>query len=145
MTAVTRSSDCTPEQVWSVLADGWSYGAWVVGAARIRAVDVDWPNPDSMIHHSVGIWPLLIDDTTSAVETEPDQRLVLKARGWPAGEARVEITLTPTDHGVDITMWEDATAGPGLLVPPAVRAPLIAVRNTEALRRLVLIARGRSA
>jgi hypothetical protein len=145
MSTVTCSSDCTPEQVWAVLADGWSYGSWVVGAARIREVDVDWPNPESMIHHSVGIWPLLIDDTTSALECEPNRRLVLQARGWPAGEATVEITLTPTDQGVDITMSEDATAGPGLLVPPPVRAPLIAVRNNETLRRLVLVARARQA
>jgi hypothetical protein len=35
----------------------------------------------------------LIDDTTVAIEIEPGQRLVLEARGWPVGKARVEITV----------------------------------------------------
>ena len=48
---------CTPEDVWNVLADGWLYGLWVVGASRIRGVDRSWPSPDSRIHHSVGSWP----------------------------------------------------------------------------------------
>jgi len=38
---------------------------------------------------------------------------------------------------------EDAVAGPGLVVPRAARQAAIAVRNTEALRRLALIAEGR--
>jgi len=143
MSTVSRSIDCTPEQVWAVLADGWSYSAWVVGAARIREVDVDWPGPGSVIHHSVGTWPLLLDDTTSVLESEPRRRLMLQARAWPVGEATVEITLDTTDQGTDVTMWEDVTAGPGTLIPQLVRDPLIAQRNTESLRRLVLIARGR--
>src|SRR3712207_7075993 len=31
-----RHLDCTPEDVFSVLADGWLYPSWVVGASRIR-------------------------------------------------------------------------------------------------------------
>jgi hypothetical protein len=143
MTAVTRPSDCSTEQIWAVLADGWTYGSWVVGAARIREVDLDWPGPGSVIHHSVGSWPLLVDDTTSVLESDPGRRLMLRARAWPVGEATVEITLDTTDKGTDVTMWEDATAGPGTLVPQVVRGPVIAQRNTESLRRLVLLARGR--
>jgi len=36
------------------------------------------------------------------------------------------------------------TSGPGLLVPPPVRRAAIAIRNVESLRRLALLAEGRS-
>ena len=60
------------------------------------------------------------------------------------GEARVELTIEGWgDETCDVTMVEDAVAGPGTVVPRAVRQPLIAARNKEALRRLALIAEGR--
>ena len=34
-----RSVDAPAEAVWDVLADGWQYATWVVGASRVRAVD----------------------------------------------------------------------------------------------------------
>ncbi len=127
-----------------MLAEGWHYGSWVVGAARIRDVDPHWPAVGSRIHHSVGSWPLLLDDHTEVLECEPGRRLVLRARGWPAGEATVSLTLTATPTGgVQVEMWEDATSGPGTLVPRPLREPLISARNTEALRRLLLLAAGR--
>lgn len=143
MSTVRRSGDCTADQVFDVLADGWSYSGWVVGAARIREVEPSFPEPGSRIHHSVGTWPLLLNDSTSVLECDPGRRLLLQARGWPAGEATVEITVAPMGHGVDVTMWEDATAGPGAVIPRALRDPLITVRNTESLRRLMLLAEGR--
>ncbi len=62
---VQRMVSAPPEAVWEVLADGWVYTGWVVGASRMRAVDPAWPVPDARLHHSVGGWPLLLDDTTS--------------------------------------------------------------------------------
>ena len=63
--------DCPPERVFEVLADGWLYPSWVVGASRMRAVDATWPAPDNAIHHSAGVWPALLDDTTSVLEWDP--------------------------------------------------------------------------
>ena len=34
-----RHLDCAPEDVFRVLADGWLYPSWVVGASRIRSVE----------------------------------------------------------------------------------------------------------
>ena len=34
-----RRIGTTPERVWDVLADGWLYPLWVVGASRMREVD----------------------------------------------------------------------------------------------------------
>ena len=39
MSRNTRMMSCTPQDVFDVLSDGWSYATWVVGAARIRDVD----------------------------------------------------------------------------------------------------------
>jgi hypothetical protein len=141
---VEKFVEAPASAVWAVLADGWLYANWVVGASRIRAVDAGWPEPGCRIHHSVGLWPALIDDTTEVLEVDPERLLRLQARAWPAGEAHVEITLR--DDGPSrciIRIEEDAIAGPGKLIPHAVRQFLIVPRNRETVKRLALIAAGR--
>jgi uncharacterized protein YndB with AHSA1/START domain len=144
MSTTTRPVSATPEQVWEVLADGWLYPLFVVGASRMRDVDDSWPAVGARLHHSVGTWPLLIDDTTEVLEVEEGRRLLLKARGWPAGEARVEISLRPDGDATLVTMKEDATAGPGALIPKPLRDPQLHWRNIEALRRLAFVVEGRT-
>jgi uncharacterized protein YndB with AHSA1/START domain len=139
MSTTTRHLDATPEHVWEVLADGWLYPLWVVGASRMREVDDHWPEVGSQLHHSVGSWPLLIDDTTEVLDLQPQRSLLLKARGWPAGEAHVALHLEPSGSGTTVRMEEDAVAGPGRLVPQPLRAVPIAWRNVEALRRLAYV------
>jgi hypothetical protein len=111
-----------PSAVWAVLSDGWLYPVWVVGAARMREVDDDWPAVGSRLHHSVGIWPVLIDDNTEVLESEPDRLLRLRTRGW---------------------LDEDAVEGPGSYVPKPFRTPVLAWRNTETLRRLCFVVENR--
>lgn len=132
-----------PERVWDVLADGWLYPTWVVGASRMRDVDDTWPQVGSRLYHSVGVWPALLDDHTEVLECEPGRRLVLRARAWPAGEARVEMELHPADGGTEVVMREDATSGPGTLMPKPLRDAQLTWRNTESLRRLSFIAEHR--
>ena len=144
MSTTTRSIAATPEQVWSVLADGWLYPLFVVGAARMRLVDEAWPAVGSQLHHSVGAWPLMIDDTTEVLEVEPNKRILLLARGWPAGEAHVEIALRPEGPSTVVTMMEQATAGPGALIPKPVQDMQLHARNLEALQRLAYVVEGRA-
>lgn len=144
MSTTTRPIAATPDQVWGVLSDGWLYPLFVVGASRMRAVDESWPAVGSRLHHSVGSWPLLIDDTTEVLEVEEAERILLLARGWPAGQANVEISLAPDDGQTLVTITEDATAGPGLLVPKPLRDAQLHVRNVEALRRLAYVVEGRT-
>ena len=144
MSTTTRSVSATPEQVWEVLSDGWLYPLFVVGASRMRDVDESWPAVGAKLHHSVGTWPLLIDDTTEVLEVEEGRRLLLKARGWPAGEAHVDISLRPDGDTTLVTMEEDATAGPGVLVPKPLRDAQLHWRNVEALRRLAFVVEGRT-
>ncbi len=141
--AVSRDVDAPAEAVWRVLADGWSYPTWVVGASRVRDVDTGWPEVGTRIHHAFGPWPAVIQDYTVAEEMTPERRLVLKARGWPVGEARVVITIEPTGpERCRVTMAEDAINGPGALVPHPLRQVLILPRNRESLYRVALLAEG---
>jgi len=127
-----------------VLSDGWLYPLWVVGASRIRDVDDGWPAEGRKLHHSFGVWPLVIDDTTEVIEIQPDQRIVLEARGWPVGTARVEITVQPDGNGSLVSIAEDVSSGPGQLVPQPVRVAAMDLRNKETLRRLAYLAEGRA-
>ena len=77
------------------------------------------------------------------LEVEEDRRLLLLARGWPAGQAHVEITLEPRGTDTVVTIVEQATAGPGALLPRPSRTPSSHVRNIEALRRLAYVVEGR--
>jgi uncharacterized protein YndB with AHSA1/START domain len=141
---VTRDVDAPARAVWDVLADGWSYATWVVGASRVRAVDNNWPAKGARIHHSFGLWPLLLNDTTKVESSTEPSELVLTARGWPAGEARVTITVRPRDdHTCTVKLGEDASSGPGTLIPKPARQLAIGPRNVEALKRLAFLAEGR--
>ncbi|MEP6560865.1 MAG: SRPBCC family protein [Nakamurella sp.] len=144
MAATTRRHmACSPEDVWAVLADGWLYGLWVVGASRIRDVDPGWPDPDTRIHHSVGSWPLLLDDFTSVITAQAGRSLRLRARAWPGGEADVLITIERTPTGCTVSITEDAVSGPGRYVPAPVRCTLLHYRNIESLQRLGYLAEHR--
>lgn len=131
------------DRVWDVLGDGWLYPSWVVGASRMRDVDKEWPDVGARLHHSVGVWPALIDDYTEVREAEPSRRLVLRARLWPAGEATVEMVLEPRGAETLVIMREDVRKGPGRLVPAPVRAAGLRWRNAESLRRLAYLAENR--
>ncbi|WP_256792167.1 SRPBCC family protein [Terrabacter sp. Ter38] len=139
MSTTTRTVHGTPEAVFDVLADGWSYSQWVVGASRVRDVTPGWPAPDTHIHHSVGAWPLLIDDTTTVRRCERPELLELTVRAWPSGEGVVRITCRASGADTEVTMEEDATKGPALIVPKPLRDVVLDRRNREALRRLAIL------
>ena len=41
---VRRDTTASRQQVWQVVADGWTYSQWVVvGNSRMRAVEPNWP------------------------------------------------------------------------------------------------------
>ncbi|MFE8884526.1 SRPBCC domain-containing protein [Pseudarthrobacter enclensis] len=142
MSTVSQHFSSPSADVWQVIANGWLYSGWVVGASRIRAVDAEWPQAGARLHHSVGAWPLVIDDSSRVSAVDPGRSLELVARGWPMGEARVVITLEERGDGCLVTIEEDAIRGPGKLVPKALRDAAISARNRETLRRLELMAAG---
>lgn len=144
MSTTSRPIAASPERVWEVLADGWLYPLFVVGATRMRDVDGTWPAVGSRLHHSVGVWPALINDTTEVLEVDEGRRILLLARAWPAGHAHVDISLQPNGHSTVVTIVEQATAGPGALVPKPIQDPQLHLRNIETLRRLSFVVEGRT-
>ena len=144
MSENTRTINASPDAVWQVLSDGWLYPVWVVGATRMRDVDATWPAEGSALHHSAGVWPVVVNDETRVVAADPPRRLQLRAKGWPLGEADVVIDLEPTGDGTVVRIREDAATGPGKLVPGVVRAPVMKWRNSETLRRLAFVCEGRT-
>jgi uncharacterized protein YndB with AHSA1/START domain len=144
MTRNERTIKALPDQVWDVLSDGWLYPVWVVGATRMRDVDKEWPAVGSRLHHSAGVWPLIVSDSTEVLDSQPGRYLRLRARGWPLGEAEVTMTLTAQGSGTLVTIDEDVASGPGRLVPAPLRALTMKIRNVETLRRLAFIAEHRT-
>ena len=137
MSTVEIEIPSPPEQVYAVLADGWTYAGWVVGATHIRDVDENWPAVGSRIHHSVGVWPLQLEDETRVRSVLPGTSLDLDAKAWPFGVAHVRFELSPTPNGgTRVTMAEKAVSGPGALLPEAAQALFLTPRNTETLKRL---------
>lgn len=136
----SRETTASCEDVWRVLADGWTYATWVVGASRIRAVDNTWPAPGSTIHHSVGTWPAVLSDVTRSVGIHAEREIRLEARALPFGKASVTVRLHPIATGCHIEIIEHAITAPFALVPNRIQHLLAHPRNAEALRRLALLA-----
>jgi hypothetical protein len=138
---VQRTVQASPDKVFAVLADGWSYSDWVVGTAHIRDVDASWPSPGAELHHKAGPWPLSLKDSSAVVSMTPDRELTLKVGLWPLGQARVQFHLEPVGDGATrIVMEEDFVAGPLLAVRNKINDLVLHRRNAESLSRLADIA-----
>lgn len=151
---VTRDIAAPRQRVWELLADGWTYAQWVVGNSRMRAVDDDWPAPRSRILHSVGVWPMVIDDETVVLSCVPQRELVLLARLGPLGSARITLRLGDLAEdgsgdsaeggpGCRIEMAEVVVGGPARFVPSRMQLLGIWPRNRECMWRLAGLAERR--
>ncbi|MCS5732455.1 SRPBCC family protein [Herbiconiux sp. CPCC 203386] len=136
MSTNVRHIRCTPEHLFEVLADGWLFPVWVVGASRMRDVNEAWPHVGSQLHHSFGVSPLLINDTTTVLEWNPPHRMVVQPAGWPLGETRVVIDVKARAEGCLVRLRELAVRGPGTFVPRGVMDVPMYIRNVETLKRL---------
>jgi hypothetical protein len=131
----------TPDRVFAVLADGWTYSDWVVGTAHIRDVDGDYPTPGTTIHHMVGPWPFSIRDRSVVLDCAQDQMLLLRVGLWPMGEGVVRIGLTPIGaSSTRVTMIEHFPEGPMRWLHTKVSDIGLHWRNKESLRRLADLA-----
>ena len=145
MATNTRDIAATPDQVWDVLSDGWLYPLWVVGATRMRDVDDTWPAEGAALHHSVGVWPVVLDDETRVLESHPGRSIRLRAKAWPGGEAEVLISLEAQGEKTRVSIQEKTVSGPGSLLPQVLEDPLMKIRNNETLNRLAHVVEGRAA
>ncbi|WP_116201724.1 SRPBCC family protein [Amycolatopsis circi] len=144
MVEVSRTVPAPPEAVFEILADGWSYSGWVVGSCHIRDVDASWPQVGARIHHSVGGWPLQLEDTTAVLAVEPGVSLELEARGGALGTAKIELSLVPNGAGeTTVRMAESVTGGVGGFLPESLQSLMLGPRNKESLSRLSALVLGR--
>lgn len=139
----SRELSASREQVWAVVADGWTYTQWVVGNTRTRAVDSNWPQPGAAIRHSVGIWPAVINDQTAVESCTPLDELVLHAGLGPFGAMRITLRLEDTRDGCLVSMIEVGVSGLLGLLPDRLVLLAVAPRNRECLWRLAAMAERR--
>ncbi|WP_116041549.1 SRPBCC family protein [Amycolatopsis palatopharyngis] len=144
MTEVCRTVNVPAKDVFAVLADGWSYAGWVVGASHIRDVDPDWPSVGSRIHHKSGPWPVQVADKTTVLAMEQDRMLELRAKLWVLGDVRIRVSLLAvSERETEVRMEEHPTGGPVSLAPKPLQDLVLKPRNQEALGRLADLADGR--
>jgi hypothetical protein len=143
MSVNVRRMACSPERVFAVLADPWVYPTWVVGASRLRAADRAYPRPGARLHHSLGVWPLVLNDETRVEEWDPPRRMVLEAKTRPFGTERVILEARPRGAGCVVRMEEYPATGLVTRIPDVLADAVLHIRNAETLRRLEWVARGR--
>jgi uncharacterized protein YndB with AHSA1/START domain len=145
MAIVEATIEAPRNDVFAVLADGWTYSDWVVGTAHVRAVDRGWPSAGTVLHHNAGPWPLSVHDRTESVRCEPPGLLVLAPHLWPLGQATVTITLEEQGPGRTLVgVHEDFERGPLRWARTALNDLALHYRNRESLRRLGDLARRRA-
>lgn len=135
--------EASPEQVWSVLADGWAYRDWVVGTREIRAVDDGWPAVGTSIHFTAGGGPLTVRDRTTVRISEPNHRLELEAHA-PMGTARIAIRLEPWDDECLVVMDEHPLRGAGFALHTGLLEAFLQLRHRRMLRLLANVVERRS-
>jgi len=145
MAVVSRDLSVGPQAVFDVFDDGWLFPLWVVGTSHMRAVDENWPHKDAQLHHAFGAWPFVVRDSTVVLDYEPPKRLVVQARAWPAGQARIELDVEETSGGCRVTITEFPVSGVGKAVHNPVFDAALYRRNVETLARLAALAEGRAA
>lgn len=138
-----RDIAASRQRVWDVIADGWTYSQWVVGNSRMRAVDPNWPAPGSIIEHSIGVWPLVINDIARSLTCTPLEELVLVAKGWPFGAARVSLRLFDIDGGCRVEMSEVPANAALRWLPKSLSLAFALPRNRECTSRLATLAERR--
>lgn len=103
----------TPDEVWEVLADGWSYAQWVPETTEIRDVDASWPEVGSSLHFRVARGPLQVQSRTTVRVLEPPRHIELEAHAPPVGSARVAIDIVPWADDAVVILDEHPLRGPG--------------------------------
>lgn len=94
------------ETVYGFLADPETYPRWLVGAKAIRSTDAAFPRPGARFRHRVGVGPLEVRDETISLEAKPGERLVLRAKARPVGEALVSFELHGRGEATRVVMDE---------------------------------------
>ena len=102
-----------------------------------------WPAPGAIIHHTIGIWPVVLNDETEVESSTPLEELILLAKGRPFGGARITLRLSDSGAGCRVEMAEVPVGGPLNWVPRRLALAAAYPRNRECLARLAALAERR--
>jgi hypothetical protein len=134
---VSRDLAQPPEAVMAVLLRAPTFPVWVVGPGRVIDVDPSWPAVGSGFTHETGRGPLTVRDRTTLQHLDAEHgRITLLAYVRPAGQASIQIHVTPRGNGSRVVMHERPVAGPGSWLPQPLYRPALRLRNEISLRRL---------
>src|SRR5690349_10657522 len=97
-----------------------------------------------MIHYSVGIRPITLDDKTTVRRVEPKRELELEAKAGWLGSARIAFELRPWGDNTLLIIDEHPLSGLGARWHNALVEVLLRARNRHMLRRLTDAVKQRS-
>ncbi len=131
--------NASPDDVWAVLSDGWSYAEWVVGTTEVRDVDETWPAVGSKLHYTIGRAPLRIENHSTVRVLEPGRRIELEAHAPPVGSARVAVQLIPWGEETLVIFDEHPLRGAGARLHSALLEVGVHLRTRRMLTNLARV------
>ncbi|MGW7638199.1 SRPBCC family protein [Streptomyces decoyicus] len=130
----------SPEELWTVLADGSRYQDWVVGTADSRPVAGNWPEVGSMIEYTVRMGPWELCGHTVVRRSDPPRELELEVDSGRLGTARVAIEVRRWGQDSLVIVDEHPLRGPGGRLHNAGLDVLLQLRHRSMLSRLADVA-----
>ncbi|MEW9520313.1 SRPBCC family protein [Streptomyces tubercidicus] len=129
-----------PEELWAVLADRSRYEDWVVGTARTRPEDGNWPEVGATLAYTVRVGPWEVGGQTVVRRSDPPRTLELEVdSGW-LGTARIALEVRPWGADSLVIVDEHPLAGPGGRLHNAALDALLQLRHRSMLSRLAEVA-----
>ncbi len=139
----TRVIQSSPAQVWGILADGWLYPLWMVGATAARSLEGGWPASGATMRHQTGFWPFAFNERTEVIESREESRLSLRIIGPLLGEVHLTLDLTATGSATEVTLDRTLVSGPRRVIPTPLRMRILEPWGRETLSRLAFVAENR--
>ncbi|HEU5008495.1 MAG TPA: SRPBCC family protein [Jatrophihabitantaceae bacterium] len=136
---VETRTDASPERVWQLLADPYTWAHWVAGTSAIRDADAHWPASGARLYHRFGPRPLAVRGHTTVVDVDPARRIGLLASALPYALVRIEITVAQAAGRTRVELCEQLVGGLGMRLPRLSR-PVQLARNRRSLHRLIELA-----
>lgn len=140
MAVTTIQIDASPDRVFDVLADARCYAEWVVGTKDVLRSDPGFPAQGESFYPRVGLGPVVVDGTTTVLESARPRTVVLHARARPVADAIVTLELEASGTGTVVTMREEPAGPAPLRLAQRLGDPLLHRRNATSLRRLKALA-----
>ncbi|MGA4880872.1 SRPBCC family protein [Streptomyces lydicamycinicus] len=129
----------SPEELWAVLADRSRYQDWVVGTARSRPKDGNWPEVGATLEYTVRLGPWEAVGHTVVRHSDPPRTLELEVDSGRLGTARIALEVRPWGADSLVIVDEHPLAGPGGRLHNGALDVLLQLRHRSMLSRLAAV------